>query len=385
LSKIGGDSYLWAGSIKLNIVSYDGNNVYGSFSSTGLAVTGDSSNTSSSSSTVYKIINTLGSGNRYSQLQFFDGVTQKAQIYQNLNDGNISIRNNTASGSIVLLTNDTANTMILDASGNLGLGVTPSGWSAAYRTIESGVTGGNYGVFWSSSNTDGGANAYGQIGIGNNNSAGSKYAGNGASSFYLQSGGRHSWYNAPSGTAGNTITWTQAMTLDSSGNLLVGTTSIVDPHGAILALAANFPKTPIEIRQDTINTHYAITFRNANGLVGNIVTYGSSTSFNTSSDYRLKENIVPMQGALGLVLQLKPVTYNWKADGSNGQGFIAHELQSVVPDCVTGEKDAVDAEGNPVYQGVDTSFLVGILTKAIQELSTKNDALEARLAALENK
>jgi hypothetical protein len=71
-------------------------------------------------------------------------------------------------------------------------------------------------------------------------------------------------------------------------------------------------------------------------------------------------------------------------DGSDGQGFIAHELQAVVPDCVTGEKDAVDEEGKPVYQGIDTSFLVATLTAAIQELKATVDAQAARIAALEN-
>ena len=80
----------------------------------------------------------------------------------------------------------------------------------------------------------------------------------------------------------------------------------------------------------------------------------------------------------------KPVTYKWKVDGSTGQGFIAHELQAVVPDCVVGEKDAVDAEGNPQYQGIDTSFLVATLTAAIQELKATVDAQAARIAALEN-
>jgi hypothetical protein len=85
-----------------------------------------------------------------------------------------------------------------------------------------------------------------------------------------------------------------------------------------------------------------------------------------------------MTGALTKVAQLKPVTYTWKADGSDGQGFIAHELQAVVPDCVTGTKDAVDKDGKPQHQGVDTSFLVATLVAAIQELT-------ARLEALENK
>ena len=84
-----------------------------------------------------------------------------------------------------------------------------------------------------------------------------------------------------------------------------------------------------------------------------------------------------MTGALAIVAQLKPVTYKWKVDGSDGQGFIAHELQAVVPDCVSGEKDAIDADGKPKYQGVDTSFLVATLTAAIQELKAEFDAYKA--------
>lgn len=115
---------------------------------------------------------------------------------------------------------------------------------------------------------------------------------------------------------------------------------------------------------------------------GTISSNGSSTAYNTTSDYRLKENVAPMTGALDVVAQLKPVTYDWISDKSKGQGFIAHELQAVVPDCVTGEKDAVDAEGNPVYQGVDTSFLVATLTAAIKELKEELDTVKAELAEL---
>ena len=92
-----------------------------------------------------------------------------------------------------------------------------------------------------------------------------------------------------------------------------------------------------------------------------------------------------MQNALDVVAQLNPVTYTWKADGSDGQGFIAHELQAVVPECVTGEKDAVDAEGKPVYQGIDTSFLVATLTAALQEAHGLIKDLQARVDALEAK
>ena len=116
--------------------------------------------------------------------------------------------------------------------------------------------------------------------------------------------------------------------------------------------------------------------------IGQILGTTSSTAYQTSSDYRLKENIVPMTGALDKVAQLKPVTYKWKVDGSDGQGFIAHELQAVVPDCVSGEKDQVNEDGSIKPQGIDTSFLVATLTAAIQELKAIVDAQGAEIAAL---
>jgi hypothetical protein len=130
----------------------------------------------------------------------------------------------------------------------------------------------------------------------------------------------------------------------------------------------------------------------SNTPVGNVNAGSSTTSYNTTSDYRLKENVAPMTGALATVAQLKPVTYKWKSTGANGQGFIAHELKEIVPDCVSGEKDAVDSEGNPEYQGIDTSFLVATLTAAIQEAKALIDtqaetinALTARIVALESR
>jgi hypothetical protein len=92
-----------------------------------------------------------------------------------------------------------------------------------------------------------------------------------------------------------------------------------------------------------------------------------------------------MTGALAKVALLKPCTYKWIADGSDGQGFIAHEIQAVVEGCVSGEKDAVDDEGKPKYQGIDTSFLVATLTAAIQEQQALILALTARLETLEAK
>ena len=124
-----------------------------------------------------------------------------------------------------------------------------------------------------------------------------------------------------------------------------------------------------------------IVFSNPNGNVGSIDINGSATTYSTSSDYRLKNTIAPMTGALAKVAQLKPVTYKWNVDGSDCEGFIAHELAEVVPQCVTGEKDAVDADGNPKYQGIDTSFLVATLTAAIQEQQAIIESLKARLDA----
>jgi len=174
---------------------------------------------------------------------------------------------------------------------------------------------------------------------------------------------------------------TERMRIDSSGYLLVNqtsntTNSYVQIYGAQPALSVESTST------GGVNQ---IIIRNPNGTVGSISTSGSLTSYNVSSDYRLKNTIAPMTGALAKVALLKPCTYKWNVDGSDGQGFIAHELDEVIPGCVTGEKDAVetytDENGNeatrPAYQGIDTSFLVATLTAAIQELKAEFDAYKA--------
>jgi hypothetical protein len=193
------------------------------------------------------------------------------------------------------------------------------------------------------------------------------------------------------GTAGSTEAFqvsgsapADAAKLVSSGNFLIGTASELSANYKLQIVGATSGNGIYY--QNTTNGGNAALFVNAAGSgVGDINVGASSTAYNTSSDYRLKNNIAPMTGALAKVAELKPVTYSWKSDGSYGEGFIAHELAEVVPQCVTGHKDAVDAEGKPVYQGIDTSFLVATLTAAIQEQQAIISDLTARLSALEAK
>ena len=262
--------------------------------------------------------------------------------------------------------------MRLDAAGNLGLGAVPSSWIGVGKAIEIGDVG--TGIWGRKKISDYVTNTY-------FSATGYRYAKNGGAGRYTVNENNHSWHVAASGTAGNAISFTQAMTLDASGNLLVGATSLNAQGKQEITFNGSTNQGLNVIDDSAAAAATAISFIKSSGTRGSITVTASATAYNTSSDYRLKENIQPMTGALAKVAALKPVTYKWKADGSDGQGFIAHELQEVVPQCVTGEKDAVDAESNPVYQGIDTSFLVAILAAAIQEQQAIIQSLQARLDA----
>ena len=293
--------------------------------------------------------------------------------------GNGALTFQTLSGLTAGNTYSFAPQMSLDSSGNLGLGVTPSAWTSATglqvqnTAIEGRSSLPSYGTF--------SANGYTQAGAW-------KYISSDFASRYTQYQSQHLWYTAPSGTAGNAITFTQAMTLDASGQLLVGkTASSQSVAGCELRPgSAYFAQTGIAVYTNMISgTGDTIQFRQAASPVGSISVTASATAYNTSSDYRLKNTIAPMTSALAKVAQLKPVTYKWNVDGSDGEGFIAHELAEVCPHAVNGEKDAVDADGKPVYQGIDVSFLVATLTASIQELTAQVTSLTTRLTTLENR
>ena len=198
---------------------------------------------------------------------------------------------------------------------------------------------------------------------------------------------------------------TERMRIDSSGNLLVNGTVY---GGAGLSLAEPDNSGVFSIFSGT-GTGFQMRFGNVtNGVVGSITTTTSATSYNTSSDYRLKEDMQPMTGAIERVNALNPVNFAWKSDGSRVDGFLAHEAQAVVPEAVHGTKDAMrdeeyevtpavlDEDGNvvteavigtrsvPDYQGIDQSKLVPLLTAALQEAITKIETLETKVAALES-
>ena len=202
----------------------------------------------------------------------------------------------------------------------------------------------------------------------------------------------------------------EKMRINSSGNVLFGCTS--NPSATVPG--SGFIKTSYdtELRMSTNITggNSLVVFYNPNGQIGSIVSSGSSTSYNTSSDYRLKENVVDMDGAIDRVKALSPKRFNFISDEDDTtvDGFLAHEVSDVIPEAISGEKDAtkeeeyevtpavLDDDGNvvteavmgtrtvPDYQGIDQSKLVPLLTGALQEAIAKIEELETRIETLEN-
>ena len=225
--------------------------------------------------------------------------------------------------------------------------------------------------------------------------AADKYIGTDQASQIKQTNGAFTFNVAPSGTADSAISWTTAMTIKNNATVVMSTTGTGNHDkwefdGAYYA-ASNRQST-------TGSTRLSLQ---ANGSqVGAIFSSGSGTAYNTTSDYRLKENVTPMSGATARLKLLKPCNFDWISTGQNVDGFLAHEAQEVVPEAASGTKDAMmdeeyevtpavlDDEGNettaavmgtrsvPDMQGIDQSKLVPLLTATIQELIARIEALE---------
>jgi ABC-type transport system substrate-binding protein len=302
----------------------------------------------------------------------------------NGNQGGLDIR--TSSNNIVLSDGDGNPRVYIDASGNVGIGQT----SPSNRLEVVGSSDGTIAAFG-----NGQDNAYLMLqaatNFGSNNSIDNKWslrwrgrpnAGGHSLAFYDEE---------------NTI---ERMRIDSSGNLLVGTTSASSPFdGCRIAIDAN-SSDGIRVRSSGVPMRFIAT--GTSTFVGSISTTASATSYNTSSDYRLKENVTADWDATTRLKQLNPVRFNFISDADTTvDGFLAHEVQDIVPEAISGTKDGMrdeeyevtpavlDEDGNevtpavmgtrsvPDYQGIDQSKLVPLLVKTIQEL-------EARIAALES-
>ena len=330
--------------------------------------------------------------------------------------------------------NATSTAITIDASENVGIGVTPEAWAAGAEVLQVGQSAALWG--W-----DTNTNAY----FSNNTyyDGAWKYINTDEATRYNQeNNGSHSFMVAPSGAADSAISWTTAMTIANSGNVGIGTSamygrtnsipkasynaagtnwaesaytaagswgggySLIDGSGGYL-LAAESAGTNFVIRQGTVGStptermridssgnllvgasaqahsekasiaftsaqqglairqtndtsaNDKILFLNTNGIVGYIRTSGSSTSYVTSSDYRLKELDVPMTGATERVKALRPINFAWKVDGRRVDGFFAHELAEVVPEAATGTKDAMRDEEYEVTPATGDVFTAG--------------------------
>jgi len=334
------------------------------------------------------------------------GSTQSAMAAGNSNTGlngtlfgvdttGNGIINQTQAFATIFSTSNTER-MRLDSSGNLGLGVTPRAWAGGYKSFD--ITG--PGAIASTASGD----TFTQVANGawfNGTNWIYQYTSIGAARYQMtgpSGGGNHSWYVANSGTAGNAISFTQAMTLDASGNLLVGTTSAgagisgVTSRIAVVAAAANFGGVFVTDstayhdllcwNKGTSSDNAFIEFATeASYTARGSITYnraGGLVAYNTTSDYRAKDILGPVQNSGAIIDALKVYEGQMKGASQSRPMLVAHEAQEHAPYTVTGEKDAVNEDGTPKYQQMDVSALVPLLLAEVQSLRKRVAELESK-------
>jgi len=282
----------------------------------------------------------------------YDTETVKASIYAGVSDkGQL----NTTAGYLAFMTSDAGTLgerMRIERSGNVGIGttspavklqVTTSGGAALPPTSGTTPSTGELIRLRTSADSAGGI---GTIGLNTN----------------------QMWLQATDATGLGT--GYQLLLNPIGGNVLIGTTTT--PTGAADGVQLGSAQSSRVFSIASNASSNQILFYSLSGLAGYIQTNTLNTSYVSVSDYRLKNTIIPMTGALAKVALLKPVTYKWNIDDSNGEGFVAHELAEVVPYAVSGEKDGEQ------MQGVDYGKITPLLAAAIQELSARLAALEAK-------
>ena len=337
----------------------------------GIGTTGPSTELHISRATAGRVITRLADPDgRTTELRSPDNVGNTAGVGTTTNHPFVFFQNNTEAARI-----DESKRLLVGTSTYAGNG----------RLVAAGNTGGDAGtldICWTGSrptaaNTDIG---YIRWYSADNSSGNAHYA-----SIYASSDGASSSGSDIPGrlvfsvTADGASSPTERMRIANNGNMMLGGTT--QRNSARFTIDANGSHAPFSLYAPTAVTYTNIFFENTNGIVGSIVTAGSSTAYNTSSDHRLKENVTIVTDGITRLQQLKPSRFNFIADPAKTiDGFIAHEVQAVVPEAITGKKDAVDADGNPVYQGIDQSKLVPLLTAALQEAIGKIETLQGMVA-----
>ena len=283
--------------------------------------------------------------------------------------------------------------MTLNSTG-LGIGVTPSAWWSSTKALQFGLGGSISG------RTDTGARSYFASNAFLNSSPAWTYVTTNFATRYEQNDGTHQWFTAPSGTAGNAITFTQAMTLDAVSNLHVGTTAYVGTGNGLLQAKNGFNIVPDNTgNAGNRNWNFAangssagsldIVVSSANNTFPNFAyrmqltsagaAYNTTGTWGTISDSRLKENISDARNYLADLLKLRVVKYSLKEEKSvvaTKLGLIAQEVEQVFPSLV--EQSDVAYDGGDGIRTVKTSILVPMLLKAIQELTARVQTLETR-------